>query len=64
MSKVEIHFVDSTKIIVDCNLAMLANPTMHNVFAQISNSPLSYVNINNIKYMKDVSKQNPEITWL
>lgn len=64
MSKVEIHFVDNTKIVVDCNLTLLANPSMHNVFAQISSSPLSYVNINNIKYMKDVSEQNPEISWL
>ena len=64
ISKIEIHFIDNTKIIVDRNITTLANPAIHNIFAQISNDLVSYVNINNIKYMKDVSDQNPEINWL
>ena len=64
MPRIEIHFIDNTKIVVDRNIATLANPAIHNTFAQISNDPVSYVNINNIKYLKDVSKENPEISWL
>ena len=64
MAKIEIHFIDNTKMIVERDITTLANPAIHNVFAQISNDPVSYVNINNIKYMKDVSGQNPDITWL
>jgi hypothetical protein len=64
MARIEIHFIDNTKIIVDRNIDSLANPTIHDVFAQISNDPIAYVNINNVKYLKDVSEQNQDIAWL
>ena len=64
MAKLEIAFSDGSKITNEFEIDSIIHPPENTSFIQIRNNPITYINVNNIVYIKYVTDKEPKLTWL